>query len=244
MLIPVVKIFSFFQKVVFFSFQNENWFYLHFHSHVYLPPLRLILKKKYSGRNVCLCDITVAGTPPTDLRKIDTNLFLNQFFIFSQKHTWKVRKQECHHQICTKFIPIYLFTNNFFTNLFLKIHEECYFKRGSKRRAQNWHKFSLKILLLDALPSSQSNFFHSGSKSKSWINVQFIVFRLEDKQKLWKRKAELNDQLSDQSQSCRQESSELTQANTKLFHYVKAVIKNIWTWANRKHEQTQNFSIM
>ena len=33
-------------------------------------------------------------------------------------------------------------------------------------------------------------------------------------------KAELNDQLSDRSQTCRQESSELTRANRKLFRYI------------------------
>ena len=58
-------------------------------------------------------------------------------------------------------------------------------------------------------------------------NFRFSLFSVWKTNKSWlKLKAELNDQLSDR-QSCRQDSSELTRANTKLFHYVTAVIKHM-----------------
>ena len=48
-----------------------------------------------------------------------------------------------------------------------------------------------------------------------------------------KTKAELNDQLSDR-ESCRQESSELTRANRKLFHHITTIINKFEKAENRQ----------
>ena len=68
-------------------------------------------------------------------------------------------------------------------------------------------------------------------------NFCFSLFSVWKTNKSWlKLKAELNDQLSDR-QSCRQDSSELTRANTKLFHYVTAIIKHV---NKQKQTKTKN----
>ena len=99
-------------------------------------------------------------------------------------------------------------------------------------------------LLIDALRvQSQTYFILEENPNSRCIfnlyNFRFSLFSVWKTNKSWlKLKAELNDQLSDR-QSCRQDSSELTRANTKLFHYVTAIIKQKQKTAIIKHMNKQ-----
>ena len=92
--------------------------------------------------------------------------------------------------------------------------------------------------LLPPQVQSQSSYILEENLNPDQFSIHPVCiihcFPFRRQTKVVKTKAELNDQLSDR-ESCRQESSELTRANRKLFHHITTIINKFEKAENRQN---------